>query len=299
MFQRIVSNGYALSLKSIPASIRTDRILVCSLRPIRRPKLAFTPAGMEYLQELLAEYKRNRSSPRSWANGCPETHVGAIDAAPRLEYLHRLALDPKLLALIASYLGCRPYLNAINVWWSFPGQDKAEEAQNFHRDEDALRFVKVFIYATDVTMDDGPHVFVAGSHREPVLLAPSGYKRLTDDQVLSAFDSSRIRFITGKAGDAFVEDTFGIHKGQLPVKGRRLGIQFLYSVGEAYHRSEVTMPPPPYFNADQVTSLLYGPTKAGLVEKAVTSLVPLTRLVRRGRRLGARIFNWLRGRSRS
>ena len=27
--------------------------------------IAFTPAGMEYLRELLAEYKRNRSSPRS------------------------------------------------------------------------------------------------------------------------------------------------------------------------------------------------------------------------------------------
>ena len=27
--------------------------------------VAFTPAGMEYLREMLAEYKRNRSSPRS------------------------------------------------------------------------------------------------------------------------------------------------------------------------------------------------------------------------------------------
>ena len=27
--------------------------------------IALTPAGMEYLRELLAEYKRNRSSPRS------------------------------------------------------------------------------------------------------------------------------------------------------------------------------------------------------------------------------------------
>ena len=26
--------------------------------------IAFTPAGMEYLREMLAEYKRNRSSPR-------------------------------------------------------------------------------------------------------------------------------------------------------------------------------------------------------------------------------------------
>ena len=26
--------------------------------------IAFTPAGMEYLRELLAEYKRNGSSPR-------------------------------------------------------------------------------------------------------------------------------------------------------------------------------------------------------------------------------------------
>ena len=27
--------------------------------------VAFTPAGMEYLREMLPEYKRNRSSPRS------------------------------------------------------------------------------------------------------------------------------------------------------------------------------------------------------------------------------------------
>jgi hypothetical protein len=27
--------------------------------------VAFTPDGMEYLQEMLQEYKRNRSSPRS------------------------------------------------------------------------------------------------------------------------------------------------------------------------------------------------------------------------------------------
>jgi hypothetical protein len=27
--------------------------------------VAFTPDGMEYLQEMLPEYKRNRSSPRS------------------------------------------------------------------------------------------------------------------------------------------------------------------------------------------------------------------------------------------
>jgi hypothetical protein len=27
--------------------------------------IAFTPAGMEYLRELLAEHKRNRTSPRS------------------------------------------------------------------------------------------------------------------------------------------------------------------------------------------------------------------------------------------
>jgi hypothetical protein len=29
-----------------------------------RQTIAFTPAGMEYLRELLAEHKRNRPSPR-------------------------------------------------------------------------------------------------------------------------------------------------------------------------------------------------------------------------------------------
>jgi hypothetical protein len=36
--------------------------------------IAFTPAGMEYLRELLAEHKRNRSSPRSSADANPEQH---------------------------------------------------------------------------------------------------------------------------------------------------------------------------------------------------------------------------------
>jgi len=30
-----------------------------------RETIAFTPAGMDYLREMLPEYKRNRSAPRS------------------------------------------------------------------------------------------------------------------------------------------------------------------------------------------------------------------------------------------
>jgi hypothetical protein len=36
--------------------------------------------------------------------------------------------------------------------------------------------------------------------------------------------------MTGCAGDAFLEDTFGIHKGQPVVEGRRLIFQVVYSM---------------------------------------------------------------------
>jgi hypothetical protein len=72
-----------------------------------------------------------------------------------------------------------------------------------------------------------------------------------------AFGSHRIRVITGKAGHAFLEDTFGVHKGQLPTKGRRLAVQFLYSVTETVYRSTLMVQSPPYYNSGEVTSLLY------------------------------------------
>ena len=182
------------------------------------------------------------------------THVAQIRMAPRLARLHELANDPKVIGVVSAYFGCKPYLDSIQAWWSSSGHQEPEEAENFHRDNDSIRFLKLFLYATDVGLTNGPHVFVAGSHSSPRL---NKRGRLSDQEVENTFGREAIRYMTGVAGDAFLEDTYGIHKGQLPQEGRRLLIQFRYSVTETVFRSPLIVAPSEYYQSKLITSLLH------------------------------------------
>lgn len=194
---------------------------------------------------------------RGWFrhDAAPEnTHVADIPAAPTIATLHELALDPRLLRITAAYFGCRPYLDSIQAWWSLAGNEQPEEAENFHRDNDSIRFLKFFLYLTDVSPGHGPHKFVVGSHRDGKLLERRRYR---DEEVENAFGVERIRTMTGAAGDAFIEDTWGLHKGQLPQAGPRLLVQFRYSVTPTVFRSPLIVVPPREYDRRCVTSLLY------------------------------------------
>ena len=189
-----------------------------------------------------------------YASAPPNTHVADIPAAPTIAALHELALDSRLVRLATAYFGCRPYLDSIQAWWSLAGNEEPEEAENFHRDNDSIRFLKFFLYLTDVGDEHGPHKFVVGSHREGKLLER---RRLTDVEVEGAFGVERIKTMTGMAGDAFMEDTWGVHKGQLPLAGPRLLAQFRYSIMPSVFRSPLIVEPMRDYDQQRVTSLLY------------------------------------------
>ena len=112
------------------------------------------------------------------------------------------------------------------AWWSVPGHDKAENEQFFHRDNDSIRFLKLFVYLLDVEQDCGPHIYVRGSHTQDGCYER---RRHLDDEVERIFGSERIHTFMGPAGTAFIEDTFGLHKGSLPTEKRRLLLQIRYS----------------------------------------------------------------------
>jgi ectoine hydroxylase-related dioxygenase (phytanoyl-CoA dioxygenase family) len=139
-----------------------------------------------------------------------------------------IANDPRVLLVVEGALGAKPTLAAIRVWWSTPTQSgEPEHAELFHRDVDDLRFIKLFVYLTDVDENTGPHMFVSGSHRQNRLTAISRYG---DSEVEQAFGSRNILSITGKAGTAFLENTFGVHRGVPPRQGPRLIFQPLYTL---------------------------------------------------------------------
>jgi hypothetical protein len=138
-----------------------------------------------------------------------------------------VANDPRVLSIAAEVLGARPTISGVSAWWSLPAAEPPKDAELFHRDVDDWAFVKLFVYLTDVSDDSGPHVFVRGSHLDNLLLR---IRRYQDAEVEAVLDRRRIRVLCGKAGTAFLENTFGLHKGRHPTTRRRLLLQVQYSL---------------------------------------------------------------------
>ena len=159
----------------------------------------------------------------------PQTHVSHFDNADivRAPHLMAIANDPRVLGLVEAWMGVKPTLAALRVWWSTPtATGEPEHAELFHRDVDDLQFIKLFVYLTDVGEDTGPHIFVEGSQRIDKLTRIARY---TDEQVAEAFGEDAIRRFTGPAGTAFLENTYGMHRGLPPRAGPRLIFQPLYA----------------------------------------------------------------------
>lgn len=159
-----------------------------------------------------------------------DTHVGhylgsVVASAPNVL---NLANHPLLIQAVSEVFGCKPVLDYVGCWWSFPGKSSPEEQQLFHRDLDTLQFIKFFLYLTDVDENSGPHVYVRGSHQ--VEWKVSAGLRISDEQVYRYFSEDSVIPITGSAGTSFLENTFGVHKGVLPVSKPRLILQFIYAV---------------------------------------------------------------------
>jgi hypothetical protein len=142
-------------------------------------------------------------------------------------HLLAAANHPRILEAMHHYFGCRPVISFLAAWWSYPTEMGPQQAENFHRDVDDWSFIKLFVYLTDVGAENGPHVYVRASANSPKLNA---IKRFRDDEVIAAFGEEALAVQTAKAGSAFLENTFGLHKGMPVRRGTRLIFQAVYSL---------------------------------------------------------------------
>lgn len=189
-------------------------------------------------------------------------HVAEYDTSHilRCPEVVSIANHPLLLDAAARYLGCKPTISNISIWWSLPADGTAQEAENYHRDVDEWRFVKFFLYLSDCDESAGPHCFIRGSHRSRRFLR---IRRVDDVEVSRIFPSEDRLRITGAAGDAFLEDTFGLHKGQPPTARRRLLLQVEYSINPiAVYEYRPDHSAPPGLEIDRYVNRLYfGPAR--------------------------------------
>jgi hypothetical protein len=141
------------------------------------------------------------------------------------------ANSPVLLTIARNYLGCTPTISSIGVRWSFPKPSRLDGTQIFHRDVDDWRFMKAFIYLTDVDHESGPHRYVKRTHCTSSRLRALPYSSV---QLEQEYGAETIETVVGPRGTTFLADTFGIHCGMPPLTRPRLILQVQYSVLPIY-----------------------------------------------------------------
>ena len=148
--------------------------------------------------------------------------------------VQQVLADLSFAAVAQDYLGARPVIDITAMWWhtDFSDQPDSEAAQYFHFDMDRPKWLKFFIYLTDVETTNGPHIFLAKSHKTggiPSSLLRKGYARLTDDEIGSHYPKNDIIEFAAPRGTIIAEDTRGLHKGKHVETGDRLVLQIQFS----------------------------------------------------------------------
>ncbi|MDO9710158.1 hypothetical protein [Paracraurococcus lichenis] len=189
-----------------------------------------------------------------------------LETVLRCPHVLEVANDPAILALAEAYLGCRPTLSSIGLRWSLPRPDRPTDVQFFHRDPDDWRFLKLFIYLTEVDSGSGPHVFVRGSHRTVGRLRAQPYH---PEALARRYGTAAMSAVTGAAGTSFLADTWGIHAGAVPLARPRLMLQVQYSVLPVYALDYRPLPVRPARPLDRyVNRLLLAAAERGAVQAA-------------------------------
>jgi Phytanoyl-CoA dioxygenase (PhyH) len=145
--------------------------------------------------------------------------------------VQELISDPSIIAVAQNYLQSKPIFSGISLWWSpaFTGVPDIEAAQQFHWDMERIKWIRFFIYLTDVTAESGPHCFIRGTHRAgaiPDRLLKLGYVRHSDATMVQTYGQEAYLEFVGPRGTIIAEDSRGFHKGMEPKKGDRLVLAF-------------------------------------------------------------------------
>jgi hypothetical protein len=123
------------------------------------------------------------------------------------------------------------------LWLNPPFQ--GQNSQNiFHYDNDGPAFVKFFVYLSDVTEGNGPHVFIRKSHSPVKPWQFHKGSRYEESSLLEYFGAENKRSFVGSAGTMIAEDTMGFHRGSEVVKSYRLIFQLEYSILDIPHHDE-------------------------------------------------------------
>jgi hypothetical protein len=146
-----------------------------------------------------------------------------------LDVIKKLAADSGMAVIAQEYLGTKAYLAHITMWLDIY-HPETYDAHVYHFDNDGPGFLKFFYYITDIGISNGPHRFIRGSHHPIKPKHFSISKRYDETELLSFYGSQNEIIFEGVAGTTIAEDTRGFHRGTSVKEGKRIILQFEYSL---------------------------------------------------------------------
>ena len=181
--------------------------------------------GDEYSNGEIVKGRYDRAAP------IMPKYLLTVDDTTDIEGVQELMSDPSLVRVAQNYLRSKPIFSGISLWWSPSVKEEADAnaAQQFHWDMERIRWLRFFVYLTDVTESTGPHCFIAGSHRTNAIprdMLQQGYVRQSDENIIQRYGRESYREFTGKRGTIIAEDSRGFHKGKKPIDSDRLILAF-------------------------------------------------------------------------
>ena len=159
-------------------------------------------------------------------------------------------LNEDVMKACANYFGLIPKLTSFKIWRSHQTESTERIAsQNWHRDYNEYKMVRVFLYFNEVNKNNGAGEYVTGTHYmgdsyTKLQDSEDGISRYaTEEQVKKEFEDSRILIAEGSAGTMFFVDTAGLHRGGYhPVPGERRVSLTTFSTAADLMKSMVRAP---------------------------------------------------------
>lgn len=154
------------------------------------------------------------------------------------EEINSISKNKKIINIVKNYIGANPILESTQIFWSVPYFDKdgnPKEPPNkefgYHYDIDGYKFIKFFIYLTDVLDENcGHHCFVTKDNGKEKSFFEKIYRRVPD-QIITNKYNNRVKNIFGPKGKGFLEDTSFYHKGNFPKKERGM-LAIIYNLSK-------------------------------------------------------------------
>lgn len=150
--------------------------------------------------------------------------------------LIQIGLKSDFLQIAKKYLGIYPKLGRFYAWYDYPNNTQSVSTQLWHRDNDDIKFLKIFVALDKITKDNGAHSYIKKTHSDGAFHKIKGNSS-TKFNTFKTFDQNQIwnlvpihlkEVAESNFGTTIFEDTSGIHCGLKPKKGNRLMLTFEY-----------------------------------------------------------------------